>query len=206
MGGGFTEGPGWRWIFWLMVPLGLLSLLTALACVPDSRDTSAPRALDLPGCALVVCSPAALTVAVERGDAWGWDSPRTMGFLAPAVVAGGLFLVRERLARHPLIDLRLFRNVPYVVVTGMGSLSNMGYGVTVFLATLYLQGVRGLSPLVAGTVFLAPALLVALSGPLGARLARHLRPTAVMALAGAVAGTGFACSRSSVRRPARSGW
>ncbi|MFI0202567.1 MULTISPECIES: MFS transporter [Streptomyces] len=191
VGGGFTEGPGWRWIFWLMAPLGLLSLLTALACVPDSRDTSAPRALDLPGCALIVCALAALTLAVERGDAWGWGSARTLGCFAAAVTAGALFPVRERRARHPLVDLRLFRNVPYVLVTGMGSLSNMGYGVTVFLATLYLQGVRGLSPLLAGTVFLAPAVLVALSGPLGARLGRHMRPTAVMALAGAVAGTGM---------------
>ncbi|MEU9087795.1 MFS transporter [Streptomyces sp. NPDC048357] len=191
VGGGFTEGPGWRWIFWLMVPLTLLSLLTALVYVPDSRDMSAPRELDLAGCALVVCALAALTLAVERGDAWGWASARTLGLFAVAVVAGALFVVRERLARHPLIDLRLFRNVPYVLVTGMGSLSNMGYGVTVFLATLYLQGVRGLSPLLAGTVFLAPALLVALSGPLGARLARYMRPTAVMALAGAVAGTGM---------------
>ncbi|MFD9165520.1 MFS transporter [Streptomyces sp. NPDC059558] len=191
VGGGFTEGPGWRWIFWLMAPLGLLSLLIALARVPDSRDTSAPRQLDLLGCALIVCALAALTLAVERGDAWGWGSARTLGCFAAAVTAGALFLVRERRARHPLVDLRLFRNVPYVLVTGMGSLSNMGYGVTVFLATLYLQGVRGLSPLLAGTVFLAPAVLVALSGPLGARLGRHMRPTAVMALAGAVAGTGM---------------
>lgn len=174
-----------------MAPLSLISLLIALVYVPDSRDTSAPRELDLLGCALIVCSLATLTMAVERGDAWGWDSARTLGFFSVAVVTGGLFLVRERLASHPLIDLRLFRNVPYVLVTGMGSLSNMGYAVTVFLATLYLQGVRGLSPLLAGTVFLAPALLVALSGPLGARLAQHMRPTAVMALAGAVAGTGM---------------
>ncbi|MFE9466914.1 MFS transporter [Streptomyces virginiae] len=191
VGGGFTEGPGWRWIFWLMVPLTLLSLLIALVYVPDSRDTSAPRELDLLGCALIVCSLAALTLAVERGDAWDWDSARTLVCFALAMAAGGSFLVRERSARHPLVDLRLFRNVPYVLVTGMGSLTNMGYGVTVFLATLYLQDVRGLSPLLAGTVFLAPALLVALSGPLGARLARHMRATAVMALAGAVAGTGM---------------
>ncbi|MET9466065.1 MFS transporter [Streptomyces sp. NPDC006544] len=191
VGGGFTEGPGWRWIFWLMVPLSLLSVLTALVYVPDSRDPSASRELDLLGCALLVSSLASLTLAVERGDAWGWNSTRVLVLFAVAVVAGGLFLVRERLARHPLIDLRLFRNVPYVLVTGMGSLSNMGYGVTVFLSTLYLQGVRGLSPLLAGTVFLAPALLVALSGPLGARLAPHMRPTAVMALAGACAGTGM---------------
>ncbi|MEU6314423.1 MFS transporter [Streptomyces sp. NPDC047014] len=191
VGGGFTEGPGWRWIFWLMAPLSLLALLVALVYVPDSRDSSAPRELDLTGCALVVCCLAALTLAVERGDAWGWTSTRTLTLFGVAVLAGGLFPVRERRARHPLVDLRLFRNIPYVLVTAMGSLSNMGYGVTVFLATLYLQGVRGLSPLQAGTVFLAPALLVALSGPLGARLARHMRPTAVMALAGAVAGTGM---------------
>lgn len=174
-----------------MAPLSLFSLLTALAYVPDSRDASAPRELDLLGCALIVGALAALTLSVERADAWGWSSARTLGGFAVAVVGGGLFLVRERLARHPLIDLRLFQDVPYVLVTGMGTLTNMGYGVTVFLATLYLQGVRGLSPLLAGTVFLAPALLVALSGPLGARLGRHLRPTTVMALAGIGAGTGM---------------
>ncbi|MET9962777.1 MFS transporter [Streptomyces sp. NPDC006326] len=191
VGGGFTDGPGWRWIFWLMAPLSLVSLLAALAYVPDSRDMSAPRELDLLGCTLIVCSLAGLTVAVERADAWGWAGAPTLVCFAVAVVTGGMFLVRERLARHPLIDLRLFRNVPYVLVTGMGSLSNMCYSVTVFLATLYLQGVRGLSPLQAGTAFLAPALLVALSGPLGARLGRRMPPTAVMALAGAVAGTGM---------------
>ncbi|WP_063755892.1 MULTISPECIES: MFS transporter [unclassified Streptomyces] len=191
VGGGFTEGPGWRWIFWLMVASSVLSLFAALVCVPDSRDTSAPRELDLLGCALIVCALASVTLAVERGDAWGGADARTLLCFAVAGIAGGLFLVRERLARHPLVDLRLFRNVPYVLVTAMGSLSNMGYGVTVFLATLYLQGVRGLSPLLAGTVFLAPALMVAVSGPLGARLARYVRPTAVMAGAGVVAGTGM---------------
>ncbi|MFB6820585.1 MFS transporter [Streptomyces virginiae] len=191
VGGGFTQGPGWRWIFWLMVPLSLFSLFVAFVHVPDSRDVSAPRELDLPGCALLVCALAAVTWAVERGDAWGWGSARTLVCFVVGVVAGVLFLVRERLARHPLVDLRLFRNVPYVLVTAMGSLSNMGYAVTVFLATLYLQGVRGLSPLLAGTVFLAPALLVAVSGPLGARLGRFMRPTLVMAVAGVVAGTGM---------------
>jgi MFS family permease len=67
----------------------------------------------------------------------------------------------------------------------------MGYAVTVFVSTLYLQQVRGLSPLEAGVVFLAPAALVALSGPLGARLSGHMRPVSVMALAGALAGTGM---------------
>jgi len=191
IGGGFTEGPGWRWIFWLLAPLSVLALTVAYVCVPDSRDLSAPRQLDLAGGLALVCALAALTLAVERGSAWGWDHARTLTLLAVAVVAGGLFVLRERRARHPLIDSRLFRNIPYVLVTGTGTVTNMGYAVTVFVSTLYLQQVRGLSPLQAGVVFLAPALLVALSGPLGARLSAHLQPTVVMALAGTIAGTGM---------------
>ncbi|WP_167536452.1 MFS transporter [Streptomyces ficellus] len=191
VGGGFTDGPGWRWIFWLLAPLSALALLIALRYVPDSRDESAPRQVDLPGCLAVVISLAALTLAVERGSAWGWDHARTLLLLGVAVAAGCLFAWRERTCRHPLVDFRLFRNVRFDLVTVMGSVCNMGYAVTVFLATLQLQQVRGLSALLAGTVFLAPALMVALSGPLGAWLSLRLPPTTVMALAGAVAGTGM---------------
>ncbi|MGW5467918.1 MFS transporter [Streptomyces chartreusis] len=191
VGGGFTEGPGWRWIFWLLAPLSVLALAVAYAYVPDSRDPTAPRQLDLIGCATVVSALAALTLAVERGSAWGWDHARTLTLLALFAVAAALFVRRELRARHPLIDLGLFRNTPYVLVTGTGTVTNMGYAVTVFVSTLYLQQVRGLSPLEAGVVFLAPAALVALSGPLGARLSGHMRPVSVMALAGALAGTGM---------------
>jgi MFS family permease len=85
----------------------------------------------------------------------------------------------------------LVRNVPYVLVTGMGAVSNIGYTVTVFAVTLYLQLVRDLSALDAGLIFVAPSLMVALSGPIGARLGKYLRPSAVMAGAGALAGCGL---------------
>ncbi|MEU9589865.1 MFS transporter [Streptomyces sp. NPDC048193] len=190
-GGGFTDGPGWRWIFWLLAPLSAVSLALALWYVPDSRDDRAPRQIDLPGCLTVVTGLAALTLAVERGSAWGWDHPRTLVLYAVAALCGALFVRRERTCRHPLVDFALFRNVPFDLVTVMGSVSNMGYAVTVFLATLQLQQLRGLSALLAGTVFLAPALMVACTGPLGAWFSTRLRPTTVMALAGAVAGSGM---------------
>ncbi|MFG2888253.1 MFS transporter [Streptomyces sp. NPDC048248] len=191
VGGGFTDGPGWRWIFWLLAPLSALALLLALLYVPDSRDDTASRQVDLPGCLAVVTGLAALTLAVERGSAWGWDHARTLTLLAVAVVSGALFVLRERTCRHPLVDFRLLRNIPFDLITLMGSVANMGYAVTVFLATLQLQQERGLSALLAGTVFLAPALMVACSGPLGPWLATRLRPTTVMVLAGAVAGSGM---------------
>jgi MFS family permease len=191
VGGGLAEGPGWRWIFWLLVPLCAGALLVAIASVSDSRDDAAPRRLDLLGALLIGAGVAILSIAVDQGGAWGWGSPRTIGAFALAAALLMSFLIVEHRVRAPLVDLALFRNVPYVLVTAMGSVSNIGYAVMIFGVTLYLQLVRGLTPLTAGFVFLAPSLLVALSGPIGARLGKHLRPSAVMAGAGLIGGAGL---------------
>ena len=108
--------------------------------------------------------------------------------LAGALLAS--FVAYEARAKAPLVDLKLFRNYPYVLVTAMGMVANVVYVVSVFVVTLYLQQVRGLSPLTAGVVFLAPSVLVAVSGPLGGRLQKQFRPTAVMAGAGLISGVG----------------
>jgi MFS family permease len=134
---------------------------------------------------------ALLSITVDRGGVWGWGSALTIGGFVIAAALLTAFLVLESRVRFPLVDLSLFRNVPYVLVTAMGAVSNVGYAMTVFAATLYLQLVRGLSPLTAGFVFIVPALLVSLSGPIGARLGKHFRPSAVMAGAGVLAGCGL---------------
>lgn len=191
VGGGLAQGPGWRWLFWLLVPLCACSLVIAALTIRDSRDEHAPRRLDIPGAILVGSAVAVLSITVDRAGVWGWGSALTLGGF---IVASGLlaaFVALESRLSCPLVNLSLFRNVPYVLVTGMGTVSNIGYTVTVFAATLYLQLVRGLSPLTAGFVFVVPSLLVALTGPIGARLGKHLRPSAVMAGAGVLAGCGL---------------
>ncbi|HEY1644531.1 MAG TPA: MFS transporter [Streptosporangiaceae bacterium] len=110
-----------------------------------------------------------------------------MAFLASGALLLGLFIVRERHTAHPLIDLSLFRNLPFDLVTFLGSVCHIAYGVVVVVVSLYLQQVRGLSPLQAGTVFLGMASLVAVAGPVGARLQPHFRPTLIMAFAGTTA-------------------
>ncbi|MGN6171065.1 MAG: MFS transporter [Solirubrobacteraceae bacterium] len=191
VGGGLAQGPGWRWIFWLLVPLCAVSLIVAALTVGSSRDEATPRRLDIQGALLIGCAVAVLSFTVNRASVWGWGStPAIAGFIAAGVLLAA-FLVVEARVRFPLVNLTLFRNVPYVLVTWMGAVSNVGYTVTVFAVTLYLQLVRGLSPMTAGFVFVVPSLMVALSGPLGARLGKHVRPSAVMAGAGALAGCGL---------------
>jgi hypothetical protein len=82
-----------------------------------------------------------------------------------------IFIVVERRVRDPLIDLSLFRNRAFVLITVGGTMANIVYTVTVLCTTIYLQDGRGLSPTLAGVVFLAPSVAVELSGPLAGRLA-----------------------------------
>ncbi|MET7382141.1 MFS transporter [Streptomyces sp. NPDC005526] len=179
-----------------------IALFTALRHAPDSRDETAPRQIDLPGCLTVVAALAALTLALERGSAWGWDQPRTLALFAVALTAGALFVLRERTCRHPLVELRLFRNAPFDLVTVMGAVCNMGYVVTVFLATLQLQQVHGLSALAAGAVFLVPALTVACT-PTTPSCARAARSSSGPVPRSCPSGTGSPHAASHRPPPAR---
>jgi EmrB/QacA subfamily drug resistance transporter len=190
VGGGLSQGPGWRWIFWALVPLCLLSFVTALTSVRNSRDPSATGRVDWAGASLLVLGIASLSFAVDKGGAWGWGSVRTVGLLVVALALIAGFLLVESRSAEPLVNLSLFHNLPYVMVTSLGAVVNVGYAVVIFVATLYLQDVRALSPLVAGIVFLAPATMVALAGPIGARLEPHVRPMVVMVGAAATAAGG----------------
>jgi Na+/melibiose symporter-like transporter len=91
--------------------------------------------------------------------------------LALAVVLLVIFIVVERRVRDPLINMSLFRNRPFVLITVGGTIANFVYTATILSTTIYLQDGRGLSPIVAGLVFLAPSVAVALSDPLAGRLA-----------------------------------
>jgi Na+/melibiose symporter-like transporter len=116
---------------------------------------------------------ATITFAVDRGDAWGWGSARTIGLFSAGVALLAAFLAIERRTRWPLVDLKLFRNRSFVSITLLGMTANVAFVVTTFAVTLYLQDVRGYSPLEGGFIFLAASLMQAVAGPLSGRLAER---------------------------------
>jgi EmrB/QacA subfamily drug resistance transporter len=192
VGGGLAQGPGWRWIFWLLVPLCAASVLVGLRYVPDSSDPAASRRVDLLGAGLVALGVAAIGLGVDLADTAGLLSVAAVGPVVLGVGALVVFCLHESRTPAPLIDLALFRNPPFDLVTALGAVANIAFGVTVFISSLYLQVVRGLTPLTAGLVFLAPSVLVASAGPIGARLQSRFRPTLVMAGAGVLSGVAIA--------------
>jgi EmrB/QacA subfamily drug resistance transporter len=183
VGGALTELLSWRWVLLINVPTAAIAIALMVRSVPESRDETVPRQIDFSGLAAVALGIGAVTFAVDRGDAWGWGSARTIGLFAAGAALLAGFVAIERRARFPLVDLSLFRNRRFVSVTLLGMVANIAFVVTTFAATVYLQDVRGYSPLEGGFIFLAASAMQAIAGPLSGRLAERFNIPRTMLVA-----------------------
>jgi EmrB/QacA subfamily drug resistance transporter len=192
IGGLLTDTVGWRWIFWLNVPLTLVSLAIGARSITESSDDTVPRRIDVTGLALVTFGIGLFTLAFDRAPSWGWSSPSTVLAFVGALVMLALFVAVENRVRWPLVDLSLVRNARFTVLVIAGTIANIAYAAAIFLSTVYLQQVRGLDPLMAGLAFLGPSAGAALGGALSGRLATSRPPVLVMGLTSVLAAVSLA--------------
>jgi EmrB/QacA subfamily drug resistance transporter len=162
-GGYISQHWHWGWIFFINVPLGVLTLALGAAAISESRQAAGSRALDLPGLGSATLALAALSYALIQGHQAGWTSPSILTAAALAVAAGIAFAAAEARSAAPMVDLRLFRSP--VLAGGTATLVLWGFGVlgVYFFTPLYLQFVLGFSPTTAGLAFVPMALLMAAS-------------------------------------------
>jgi EmrB/QacA subfamily drug resistance transporter len=169
LGGVLVDGLGWRSIFWINVPVGIAAILLSARFVPESKAPHARR-LDPVGQVLVLVLLASVTYGIIEGPGAGWASPEIVGcFLLGAVALAGLLAYEPR-REEPLIDVRFFRSAPFSGATGIAVCAFGGLAGFLFLNTIYLQEVRGLSPLHAGLYTLPMALMTVVFAPLSGRL------------------------------------
>jgi EmrB/QacA subfamily drug resistance transporter len=183
VGGALTDSIGWQSIFWINAPIGLLALVLTALFVPESRAERA-RPIDPVGQVLVIVLMATLVYAIIESPRDGWGAPGVVVPLVLAVAAfAGLVWYEPRRA-EPLIDFRFFRSVPFsgAALTAVCALG--GFAGFLFVATLYLQDVRGLSPLRAGLVTAPMAAMVLFAGPLSGRLVGANGPRLPLVVAG----------------------
>jgi EmrB/QacA subfamily drug resistance transporter len=183
IGGLLTETVGWRSIFWLNVPLTVLSFVIGAISITESSDSTAPRRIDLAGLALIIFGIGLFTLTFDRASTWGWVSPMTIVAFAMSLLAFAAFVAVEKRVRWPLVDLSLTRNVKFTILVIAGTVANIAYAVAIYLSTIYLQQVRGLNPLMAGLTFLGPSAGAALGGTLAGWLAARRPPVLVMGVA-----------------------
>ncbi len=184
VGGLLVSTLGWRSIFWINIPVVIAAIVLTLRFVPESRAPKARR-LDPVGQVLVITLFSSLTFGIIEAPERGWGSPLIVGaFLVTVVSLVGLVLWEQR-REEPLIDLRFFRSIPFSGAAAIAVASFAALGGFLFLNTLYLQEVRGLSPLMAGLATLPMAAMTMVLPPISGRIVGTRGPRVPLVIAGA---------------------
>jgi EmrB/QacA subfamily drug resistance transporter len=162
-GGIFTQYLGWRWNFFINVPVGIIVISVALQILAKHESESTHKNLDLPGAVLVTGGLMMLVYALVKAPYYGWGDSRTLIYFAISVAAFVLFVINELRAKHPLVRLDIFKirnltgadSIMLAMAAGMFSIF--------FFTTLYLQEVLGYSPVKTGVDFLVVPIAIAIT-------------------------------------------
>ena len=189
VGGALAGTLGWRSVFLVNVPIMVAAIVMCVLALDESRDADDRGSLDWAGAALLAGMLLTLTLAIDRAREW------PVVPLAATAGAGAAFLVAflavERRVAHPIIDLAVVRGHGVRRIIASGCMDNYGWAVCVFAVTLYLQVVRGLSPVATGAVFLALSAGTAVGGPMAGRMARWISVGPTMAVGLALSAVGL---------------
>ena len=164
--GGLLTEIGWRWVFFLPVPVALLTLLVGIRLVPsDTRAARRSGSFDFAGAVALTAGMLLLVFTVVEAPEAGWASARTLLSFAATAAILATFVAIERRARAPLVRLGILRSAP-LVQANLGAMMLVGgwFGFQ-FIATLYMQQLRGWSPLETGLAIFPGGLLVAVLAP-----------------------------------------
>ena len=181
-GGILTDLLGWRWIFYVNIPVGIFALVVALTRIVESRDENARRT-DVAGLLTFAASLFLIVYGIIRGNALGWTSASIVATLAGGVALMGAFVVVELRQTRPMLDVTLFRRRSFVGISLATFCIAAGmFGLLPYLS-IYLQDLRGLSPLGAGLRFLPMTAFVFIV-PIATRRLAARTPLWVMVTAG----------------------
>ena len=193
LGGGLVGAFGWRSVFWINIPVVAVAIVCAALFVPESRAARARR-FDPVGQALMIVVLGSVVYAIIESTSLGWTSPVIVGLLTVAALGVAGILAYEPRRADPLLELRLFRSVPFTSAIVMALFALCGFGAFLFVTTQYLQDVRGLPPVTAGLCLLPVGLPVLVVSPLTGRVVGERGPLLPLVIAGTALALGGAMS------------
>ena len=154
LSGVLTEGPGWRWIFYLNVPLAALAGAGAFLLLAGETRVRRPRGFDSPGAVLVTAAMLLLIFALVRAPEIGWSATGTWAPIGLAVVLLAGFVANERRARNPLVPFSILRVKGLAAANVTQLITFSGLYSMFFFLSLYMQSVLGYSPSQTGVAYL----------------------------------------------------
>jgi EmrB/QacA subfamily drug resistance transporter len=169
VGGAITSAIGWRWIFFVNVPIGIVAIFVTLTRIAPSKAMRT-RSIDWIGFVSFSASLFLLVFALVRGNDEGWSSPTTVSFLAASLVLMIIFFINEQHRSDPMLDLALFKRPAFVGVSIVAfTISSSIFAMFLYL-TLYIQDNLGYAPFPAGVRFLPLTVLAFVVAPFAGRL------------------------------------
>jgi len=169
LGGFLVYAISWPAVFLVNLPVGLAAIALTALFVPESRAPR-PRGIDPVGQVLVIAALAALTYAIIEAGRVGFGAARIVLLLAVALGCFTGLVLYELRHRNPLLEVRFFTSVPFAGASAIAVYLSAALGGFLFMNTLYLQDVRGLSPLHAGLYTLPTAMMIIVFAPISGRL------------------------------------
>jgi EmrB/QacA subfamily drug resistance transporter len=173
VGGVLTTWAGWRWIFFVNLPIGIACVIGSVYALRESKDPNA-GSFDVPGLLTFSGSAFAGVLALLRGNDWGWGSGREVGLLAASGVLLVAFCVIQLRSARPTFDLRLFRVPAFTGAQIVAFAISAGMFAQFLYLTLYLQNVLGESPIAAGVRLLPLSLVSFVVAPIAGRLSERI--------------------------------
>jgi EmrB/QacA subfamily drug resistance transporter len=191
LGGALIDAIDWRAIFWVNVPVVLLTLVLLRLFVPESKAAK-PRRLDPKGQVLAIVVLAALTYGIIEGPERGWTDWLILTCFGITAVGTALFIHVERRQEEPLLQLRFFKSPPFSGASAIAVLAFVILAGWLFINTLYLQEVRGYSPLMAGVAALPATVVIIVVAPFTGRLVGRRGSRLPLCASGALLAAGTA--------------
>lgn len=173
LGGVLIELYSWRAVFFINVPICLVSLVMTYYVVVELPKTAKEK-LDLVGIAMLVLGLSTLITSLNEGHNWGIGSVKFLALLFFSLLTLIVFVIHQKKIKTPTIDLTLFKNATFSGINAIRFCFNLVFMVVLFILPLMLQNIIGYSPLQAGVLLLAMTILTGCAAPIGGRLVDRL--------------------------------
>jgi len=169
--GGFLVGFGWRYIFYINLPIGIVGTFWAFNQLKESNITPEKQKIDLSGTLTFSAGMLALLTALTLGGFSGWTNIYVLTLFIASIVFLGLFIHIENKVEYPMLDLRLLKTRILAFAYASNFLNGVARGAVTFLLIFFLQGIKGVDPMMAGLLLSPFAIAMMIVAPISGRLA-----------------------------------
>jgi EmrB/QacA subfamily drug resistance transporter len=191
IGGPLIDNFGWRSVFFINLPIGIIGTFMALTFIIESKLPERVVKFDWFGAGFLGLSLAALVLVLDQGTSWGWLSNYSLITYVVTLVSGFIFVLIEQRHPEPIVDLKFFKNMVFVNTLANNFISFMGLMGSIFLVPIFAQTFLGYNATQTGYLFIPMAVGLMAAAPFGAMLVGRVKPGIVIGLSTLVAAFGI---------------